>query len=348
MTQHINIDGRVVGIGQPAFVIAEVGSNHDGDFAIARRYVEEAARVGADGVKFQTIDPDLFLAETIIIDGVARTDGPRRTANFVQTPPEWYARLFEYARSLGLVAFSTPFDHAAVDLLVESGTPALKIASCDITNLMLLERAAAARIPLIVSTGMSTLGEVDRALRTIRGAGAEQVVLLHCVSQYPTPFEDANLRAIGTLQAAFDVPIGLSDHTAGPATAVAAVALGANVVEKHITLDRRATGIDHHFAMEVDEFATMVALIRQVEAALGSGEKEPSDAERDRRPFVRRGLHAAREIAIGQLIETDDVIALRPESDYVRADEAYELVGLRARRPYPVGTPMRWQDFAEA
>jgi sialic acid synthase SpsE len=342
----LRIEQRCIGPGHPCFVIAEIGSNHNGELDTALRYIDEAARIGADAVKFQTIHLDKFLADRVIVDGKLLPNEAKAQARFIEVPRDWYPTLFARARARGLLAFSAPFDLEAVDMLVEAGMPLVKLASGEVTHLRLLRKVGATKLPVILSTGMATLGEVERALDTLRGAGCPAVALLHCVSSYPTPFEEVNLRALQTLRAAFDVPVGLSDHTPGAATAVAAVALGADLIEKHITFGRQLPGTDHFFAMEIAEFATMVQQVRQVESALGNGRKGPSPTERGRMARVRRGLYAAGPLPQGRTIREENLVAMRPQHDYIRADELDRVVGLRAPRAYQNGEPLRWVDFA--
>jgi len=342
---YIEIGGRRVGAGAPAFIVAEVGSNHDGDLDTAKRYIDEAARIGADAVKFQTIDPDKFLADRVIVDGELVANEAKANAKFITVPADWYPKLFAHARERGIVAFSAPFDLDAVDMLVDAGAPAVKIASCDVTNYAMLEKAAATGKPILFSTGMSTLDDVRAALDVLVGSGATQVVLLHCVSTYPTGFEEVNLKAMATLHEEFGRPVGLSDHTPGCTTVVGAVALGACVVEKHITFGRDLPGTDHFFAMEPPEFESLVRGVRELEAALGSGVKAPSKGELERMGRIRRGLYAARPIEEGQTINADDVIAMRPQGEHVHADQIHDILGMTAPRSFERGEPFRREDM---
>ena len=339
------IGGRRVGAGEPAFIIAEIGSNHDGDLDNAKRYIDEAARIGADAVKFQTIDLDKFLADRIVVDGEVVPNESKAVVKFIAIPPGWYPELFDYSAGKGVKAFSAPFDTEAVDMLVEAGAQAMKVASCDVTNHALLAKVAATSLPVLLSTGMCTLADVGAALEVLSRNGAEQIALLHCVSTYPTALDEVNLRVLPVLSHEFGRPVGLSDHTPGWAAAVGAVALGACVLEKHITFGRDLPGTDHFFALEVPEFAAMVTAVRELEAALGTSVKAPSDAELERMPRIRRGLYAARPIESGQTISPDDLIAMRPEHGVIGADEVQQVTGMKACRPLEKGGPLRWEDF---
>lgn len=343
--EYIEIAGRRIGPGESSFIVAEVGSNHDGDLDTALRYINEAAEIGVDAVKFQTIDPDKFLADRVVVNGELVPNEAKAKAKFIPVPADWYPKLFSHAKERGILAFSAPFDLDAVDMLVAAGTPALKIASCDVTNYALLEKVAGTDKPILFSTGMSTLEEVRAALRVLDQNGAAQVVLLHCVSTYPTEFNEVNLRALTTMYNEFRRPVGLSDHTPGWATAVGGVAMGACVVEKHITFGRDLPGTDHFFAIEVPEFRGLVRAIRDLEAALGTGVKAPSEGELDRMVRIRRGLYAARPIAEGELIGPDDIIAMRPQNDYIRANEILRILGLAAPRSFERGEPLCRGDF---
>lgn len=347
MTRTLTFEDRTIGSGHPTFVIAEIGSNHGGDLDEALRYVDAAAAAGADSVKFQTIQLDQLLAGTLLVDGQYRPKGPRHGARFIETPDDWYPVLFTRAREHGLVPFSAPFHPAAVDLLVNAGVGVLKIASGELTNRRLLRRVAETGLPLIASTGMAHLSEVEEAVRFLGSCGADDVAVLHCVSLYPTPAEAVNLRAMQTLATALDLPVGLSDHTLSSASAVASVALGATIIEKHVTFDRGADGIDHSFAMEFADFERMISDIREVEMALGNGSPSPTEAEHDRRALVRRGVFTTRGFEAGTRIAASDLIPLRPRADHVDAVDIESLVGLVAPREYPEGAPIRWADFTQ-
>jgi len=291
------------------YVIAEAGSNHDGDLDVAHELVDVAAAAGADAVKFQT-----FRAETMYVSD-AGPDGDGSVYEAVQEaemPAEWIPDLAARCRRRGVEFLSSPFDARAVDELV-AHVPAFKVASSTLSHHPLLREIAATDKPVIASTGAHELAEVREALEVLRDAGATDVALLHCVSSYPTPLDDVNVRAVARLAREFDVPVGLSDHTTQPATAsAAAVALGASVVEKHFTLDSSRPGLDHSFALEPDQLATMVEAIRDTERALGTGTVGVQAAERDWHREARRSIHARRDLEPGATITEADVAVLRP------------------------------------
>ena len=343
--EYIQIGNRNIGSGYPTFVIAEIGSNHDGSLENAKSYIREAASIGADAVKFQTIHLDKFLAVKIRQEGRITVNPARASAKFISIPDEWYPELFNYAKELGLVPFSTPFDLDSVDMLLSAGAEVMKIASGDVTYLELIRKVGGTGKPVLLSTGMCNLGEVEVALKTLYATGNRQVVLLHCVSNYPTRYEEVNLRAMLTMRSAFQTPVGLSDHTLALAPALGAVTMGACVIEKHVTFDRSSPGTDHFFAMEFPEFEQMIQAIRDLEAALGDGTKSPSLREQKRMHRVRRGLYTTRRISKGEIIQADDIIGMRPQNDYIKPISVSEVIGLKSPRDFQEGEPLTWSDF---
>jgi N-acetylneuraminate synthase/N,N'-diacetyllegionaminate synthase len=307
---------RRIGDGGPVFVVAEAGVNHNGDLLLARRLVDAAAAAGADAVKFQTFRTDALVSrDAPKARYQAQTTGPgdqRAMLASLELSAEAHADLRDRSRERGVVFFSTPFDEDSADLLDRIGVPVLKVPSGEITNLPLLRHVARKRRPIILSTGMSTLDEVARAVETIREEGNPSLALLHCVSAYPAPASETNLRAMDTLRGRFGCPVGLSDHSLGVAVALAAVARGAVIVEKHLTLDRTLAGPDHRASLDPGEFAVLVRGIREVESALGDGDKRPTPAELDTRRVARRSLVAARPIRAGERLDVADVAVKRP------------------------------------
>jgi N-acetylneuraminate synthase/N,N'-diacetyllegionaminate synthase len=301
--------GRVGG-DAPCFVIAEAGVNHNGDPELAHRLVEAAADSGADAVKFQTFNPELLVSAAARRAEYQRAGGGGETQlemlRALVLPREVHADLKNHAERRGLLFLSTPFDESSADFLAELGVPAFKIGSGEITNLPLLAHVAAKGQPVLLSTGMSTLEEVARAVDTVRENGEPPLALLHCVTSYPAEPADCNLFAMETMRDAFGVPVGWSDHTIGTAIGVAAVSMGAELLEKHLTLDRSLPGPDHRASLEPDEFTDLVSRIRMVESALGDGEKKPAPSEIPLAAVARRSLHARRAIRAGE------VVALRP------------------------------------
>ena len=330
----IAIGGNPVGDDAPTYVIAEIGSNHDGSRDEAIRLIEAAAGAGADCVKFQA-----FRAQTL----VSPTHPGFATLERLSLASSWYPDLKAAADRCDVHFAATPFDLDAVRELVTIGVPVLKIASGDLTYTDLLEEAAATGLPLVVSTGAAYLNEVAEAMRVMRAAGATQIVLLHCASAYPASFAAANVRAVATLASEFGVPVGFSDHTPGHAAALAAVALGARLIEKHITFSRSQLGPDHSYALTVEEFADMVRNIRAVEEALGSGTKEPVESEMGEREWARRGVYATRPLNAGHVLTADDLVCLRPVAG-APAARRKELVGRRLARSVDALAPIRPED----
>jgi sialic acid synthase SpsE len=315
--RQFRIGKHMIGRDEPVYVVAEAGANHNRDLGIAAELIDVAAAAGADAVKFQTYSGSrIYSRRTPPISSLqAVSDKP--AAEFMEEislPREWQPRLAAHANQLGIDFFSTPFDHEAVNELDELDVPAIKIASFEIGDLPLIAHAAATGRPLILSTGMATLGEIEEALDAAAKAGGSRVALLQCTSMYPAPARLVNLRAMATIAQAFAVPVGLSDHTIGTSVPIAAAALGAAVIEKHFTLDRSLPGPDHSFAVEPDELTGMIVAIREIEEALGDGRKHgPSPEERDDLYRVaRRSLVATRDIAVGTVLTADMLTTKRP------------------------------------
>jgi sialic acid synthase SpsE len=345
----IDLGERPLGPGAPCLVIAEIGSNHDGSLERALALVDAAAGAGADAVKFQS-----FRAATLLVRRRFRPGGGWQPApaypalERLEVPVAWHAVLRDRARARRVAFLSTPFDEERAALLAALGVPAFKVASGDLTHVPLLRRLGGFGRPILLSTGLATPEEIEAALAAIaEGAGGiarrPPVVLLHCVSTYPLRPEDANLRALGTLARRFGLPVGWSDHSPGHTLALGAVALGASVVEKHLTDDRRRPGPDHPFAMEPGEFRAMVAAVRDLEAALGDGEKRPRDGERDERVWARRSIYAARPLAVGRVLEARDLKVVRPAAGLAPA-ALDALLGRPLRRALEADEPIALED----
>jgi N-acetylneuraminate synthase/N,N'-diacetyllegionaminate synthase len=325
-------------------IVAEAGVNHDGDFATAVRLVEAAAEAGADVVKFQLFRADEVASELAPKAGYQlRTTGEEGSQvemlRALELPPEAFPKLLAEARARGLGFLATCYAPDELDLLDEAGVEAFKFASAQIVELPLLAHAARKGKPLIVSTGMATVDEIDEALATIRAEGDPAVVLLQCTTNYPSRIEDANLLAIATMRERFGLPIGYSDHTDDDTAAVAAVALGAVVLEKHLTLDRSRPGPDHAASLDPEQFAAMVGRVRAAEAALGSAEKEPAAGELENAFTMRRSLFAIADIPAGTTIETEQLGLRRPYAG-LPPRLLPEVIGATARVDIPAGTPI--------
>lgn len=315
--QPIVINGRAVGPGHPCLIIAEAGVNHNGDLDTAFRLVDAAIASGADVVKFQT-----FQTASLVTPTAAKADYQQQATGAdesqyamlkrLELPFDAFRQLMRYCRRKRILFLSTPFDEESADFLDRLGVAAFKIPSGELTNLPFLKRVAGYRKPMIVSTGMASLAEVNTAVRTIRETGPAALALLHCVSSYPADPATVNLRAMQTMATAFRVPIGFSDHTAGLEIAAAAVALGACIVEKHFTLDRRQVGPDHQASIEPHELAALVRTLRNVERALGDGHKRPELCETSVSRAARKSLVAARDLPAGTLLEECHLVVRRP------------------------------------
>ncbi|MGE3540903.1 MAG: pseudaminic acid synthase [Candidatus Tectimicrobiota bacterium] len=349
MKRVITIQDRQIGPGRPAYIIAEMSANHQQDFAQAVKLVEAAKAAGADAIKLQTYTPD-----TLTIDcdqapfRIQGTLWAGRTLydlyGEAYTPWEWQPRLQQIAQELGLHCFSTPFDSTAVDFLEDMHVPAYKIASFENVDLPLLRRVARTGKPIIMSTGMAELAELDEAVRTIREAGGTQLALLKCTSAYPALPAEANLRTIPHLAEAFGVVAGLSDHTLGWAVPVAAVALGACIIEKHFTLSRALAGPDSAFSLEPSEFRAMVEAVRSAEQALGTVHYGVSPHEAPSR-MLRRSLFVVQDIKTGEPLTSENIRAIRPGHG-LHTRYLDDVLQRRASQDIPRGTPLRWTHIA--
>jgi N-acetylneuraminate synthase len=341
----ITIAGRRIGPDQPPYVIAELSANHNGDIGRALAILDAAKSAGADAIKLQTYTPD-----TITIDhdgpGFRIEDGPWRGRSLhelyreAHMPWPWHAPLFERARELGLAIFSSVFDETSIDLLEELGAPAYKIASFEMVDLPLIERAARTGKPLIISTGMASRAEIAEAVTAARRGGAKDLALLYCVSGYPTLAAEANLRTIADLARSFDTVVGLSDHSLGIGVALAGVALGAAIVEKHVTLRRADGGPDSGFSLEPDELAALCAGCRDAHAALGQiryGGKASESTSR----LHRRSIYAVADIAPGEPLTERNVRSIRPGFG-LAPKHLPEILGRPAARAIARGTPISW------
>jgi sialic acid synthase SpsE len=316
-TETVNIGGQPVGPGSPCYVIAEAGANHDRDLDTAKRLIDVAADAGANAVKFQTYSGrTLYSTKTPRFEylGELGAKPVHELLEDISLPRVWQPILAAHCRDVGIEFLSSPFDRDAVDELDALDVAAYKIASFELVDLPLIAYAASKRRPLILSTGMATLAEIEEAITTARDAGATAICLLQCASLYPSPPAVMNLRSMATMERAFGVPVGLSDHTLGIHVAPAGVAMGAHLLEKHFTLDRSNRGPDHQFAVEPGELKELVAHVRDVEAALGDGWKRgPSDAEAvEMYAKARRSVVATRAIPAGTAITREMLTTKRP------------------------------------
>jgi pseudaminic acid synthase len=342
----VDIAGRVIGPGRPTFIVAEMSANHGRSLDKALEIIDAASRAGADAVKLQTYTADTLTLEGdqewFYVHGGTPWDG-RRLYDLYQeaaTPWEWFPLLQRRAEERGIILFSTAFDPTAVDFLEAHQVPCHKVASFELVDLPLIERMAATGKPLIMSTGMADLAEIDAAVRAARGAGARDLILMYCNSAYPAPPAEMNLRTMAHLAAGFGLPVGLSDHTLGIEVAVAAVALGASVIEKHFTLSRAEPGPDSSFSIEPEELGRLVASIRVVEQALGGVSYGPTQAQRASLA-LRRSLFVVADVARGEVLTADNVRSLRPALG-LAPRHLPQVLGRAARQDIKRGTPMSW------
>ena len=335
--------------GDRVFIIAELSANHNGSLEVALKTVEAAKEAGADAIKLQTYTAQTLTLdckrEDFVIGGGTLWDGKTMYELYdeAHTPWEWHEELFAHARALGLEVFSTPFDQSAVDFLERFDPPAYKIASFEITDHELIRYAASKGRPMIISTGIATIGEIQEAVDICRQEGNDEIVLLKCTSAYPAPLEEANLRTIPNLAETFGVVAGFSDHTLGITAPVAAVALGAKVIEKHFILDKSLGGPDAAFSLDKEEFTAMVDAVRQTEKLLGRVDYAMTEKKKKSRQFAR-SLYVAEDIAEGERFTLKNVRSVRPGYG-LHPRYLPQILGKRACRPLKKGDRLRWEDI---
>lgn len=347
MADPVSIAGRLVGPGHRPLIIAEMSGNHNQSLARALEIVAAAAKAGAHALKIQTYTADtmtldLHEAEFAISDPASPWTGASlyRLYEQAHTPWEWHQPIFERAREMGMIAFSTPFDESAVDFLESLDVPCYKIASFENTDLPLIRRVAATGKPLIISTGMATLAELDETVRTARDAGARELILLKCTSTYPASPDNTNILTIPHMRETFGCEVGLSDHTMGTGVAVAAVALGATIIEKHFTLSRADGGVDSAFSMEPAELAALVAETGRAWQARGRVAYGPTTGEKASLGF-RRSLYIVEDLQVGDRLTEKNLRAIRPGFG-LPPKYLPELLGRKVGQPVKRGTPMSW------
>ncbi len=340
---------RFIGPGQPAFLVAEIGINHNGDLDLAKATIDAAAGAGADAVKLQNYRTEDFLADrsltySYVSQGQRIVESQYDMFKRCELTPQMLRELHAYCVARNLIMFSTPTSQAGVDELLALGTVLLKNGSDYLTHLPMVEAMGRSGVPTILSTGMATLAEIDDAVRAFRAAGGSELVLLHCTSSYPTPAADVHLRKIPVLGAAFDCPVGLSDHSTGIVAAVGAVALGACLIEKHFTLDTTLPGPDHAFSADPAEFRRLVEAVRTLEANLGEAAIGPTAAELESRCQYRLSCVAARALPEGHRLTAADVLFRRPGHG-IPPKSAYLLTGRVLDRPVAAGHVLELGDL---
>ena len=347
----MEIEGREIGLDHPPYIIAELSANHNGNFEQALRIVEAAKAVGADAVKLQTYRPDTITLNANSDDFVVKGglwDGRTLYDLYEEahTPWDWHKPLFEHAAKQGITMFSSPFDPTAVDMLMDLNAPAFKIASFEVVDLPLIRYVASTGKPMIISTGMADADEIEEATQAARDGGCKQFALLHCVSGYPAPASDYNLATIPDMAQRWGVPVGLSDHTLDNTTAIASVALGASMIEKHFTLDRSGGGPDDSFSLEPKEFAELCTSARTAWEAIGRVDYGRKSSEIGNVTF-RRSLYFVKDLAEGEILTSDAIRSVRPGYG-LPPKHADALVGMRITRAVKANTPTTWDVLAKA
>jgi N-acetylneuraminate synthase len=332
-------------------VIAEIGVNHNGDPSLAKRMVDVAKEAGADVVKFQSFKSEKEISR-YAPKAAYQEEATQDTANqlemckALELSPSVLREMKEYCASVGMPFLCTAFEFDSVDLLVdELRLETIKIPSGEITNIPLLKYVGAKRKEVVLSTGASTLTEVGKAIETLKNAGTKEILLFHCVSSYPAPYDQVNLRAMTTLKQAFGLPVGYSDHTRGNHAALSAVALGAAAIEKHFTLDRTMTGPDHQASIEPHELKELVQGVRIVHQTLGSGRKEPAPCEAPNLPLIRKSLVAGRHLTKGTRLQIDMIEIKRPANG-IEPGDLEKILGLTLKHDLKEDMPLRWEDLA--
>lgn len=344
----MNITGRSIGFNRLPYIIAELSANHNGSLERALATITAAKQCGADAVKIQTYTADTMTIECDLPDFMVKGglwDGYKLYDLYkeAQTPYEWHKPLFEHAKKEGITLFSTPFDETAVDLLESLDTPAYKIASFELTDLPLIEYVARTGKPMILSTGMATEHEIEEAVTTARDSGCKELILLHCISSYPAPIEQAHLRQISALAKRFKLPVGLSDHTQGTTASVAAVAIGACVIEKHFTLNRADKGPDCEFSLEPSELKRLCQDVKNTWDALGSSEFGREKTEESSKVF-RRSLYFVNDLPAGHILKDGDIRKIRPGMG-MPPKALQKILGLRLRESVKRGTAVQENLF---
>lgn len=344
--KSVSVGGQVYGGSGSVYIIAEIGSNHGGSLERAKELVTACSNAGVNAVKFQSWTAcGLQNVKDVLQDGTLTDSTVLPILEKYEVPKQWHDELYRYCDSLGVDFLSTPFDLGRARLLNELGVPAIKIASGDLSYDELLKEVAGYGIPLLLSTGMASMEEIEHALECFGQGFDQNVVLLYCVAAYPPEVQDANILAVRTLADRFGLPVGISDHYPGHETVLAAVALGAVVIEKHVTFSRQGDTPDSPFALEIEELDDMVKAVRSLEVALGSGVKQCTPSEEGGLIGGRRSLFAARNIESGELMTRDDISVVRPNIAELKPGDLSKVIGCRVNQPIQQGEPLQWEMF---
>lgn len=334
--KQMKLGGHTIGDGYPCFIIAEAGSNHNGDINQAKKLVDIAVEAKANAVKFQTFTGDKLFSKKHPANEIVKK---------FEFKLEWHKEIKKYCDEKGIIFMTTPFQKDVVDLLEELDIAAYKVASGDMDYYPLLDYISKTGKPVVLATGMAYIDEVKEAVNRITNGKTKEIAILHCISNYPPKTEDINLKSILTLKEEFDFPVGLSDHSMGITIPVAAVAMGANIIEKHFTISRELEGMDHFYALEPNELKQMITEIRKLEKAMGTGIKCPVQREFPERHYARRGIIAACNLKAGQVIKEEHLDYVRPvngiESKYYK-----EVIGRKVNKDIKQDDPVRWEDLA--
>lgn len=346
--KEVSINGRTIGPSHPPYIVAELSANHQGKLDKALELIDEAAATGADAIKIQTYTPDTITLnhngpEFLISGGLWANKTLYDLYSDAYTPWEWHPALFERAEKLGITLFSSPFDSTAIDLLESLHCPAYKIASYELVDIPLIKKAAATGKPIIMSTGLATLEEIEEAVATVHDAGGKELIILHCISGYPTPIEECNLNTIIDLKRRFVSPIGLSDHTIDHVASVTAVALGASMIEKHFKLNNSDTSVDAAFSLEPEQFKNLVIEASRAYKALGHTEYGIKASEGDGRKF-RRSLYIVKDIKKGEVLTAEHIRSVRPALG-MHPRYLLQVIGATAKKDLVFGTPLNEHDI---
>jgi N-acetylneuraminate synthase len=344
---NMKINGREIGRNVPPYVVAELSANHNGNIERAFEIIKSARDSGADAIKIQTYTADTMTLDCdskdfIIDDGLWKGRTLYELYKWAETPYEWHKEIFDYANKIGITCFSTPFDETAVDLLEDLNTPAYKVASFEIIDIPLLRYIATTRKPIIISTGMANLEEITEAVEVVKECGCTDIALLHCISSYPAPLEQSNLKVIEDLRKKFNLTVGLSDHTMGIIASVTSVALGASIIEKHFTLDRTDKGPDSDFSIEPNELSDLCKLSKDAWKALGKADYRIKDAELDNIKY-RRSIYVVKGMSPGDVITRENIRRVRPGYG-IMPKHFDSVIGKSVNRKIQKGQPLKW-DF---
>ncbi len=344
---NMKINGREIGRNVPPYVVAELSANHNGNIERAFEIIKSARDSGADAIKIQTYTADTMTLDCdskdfIIDDGLWKGRTLYELYKWAETPYEWHKEIFDYANKIGITCFSTPFDETAVDLLEDLNTPAYKVASFEIIDIPLLRYIATTRKPIIISTGMANLEEITEAVEVVKECGCTDIALLHCISSYPAPLEQSNLKVIEDLRKKFNLTVGLSDHTMGVIASVTSVALGASIIEKHFTLDRTDKGPDSDFSIEPNELSDLCKLSKDAWRALGKADYRIKDAELDNIKY-RRSIYVVKGMSPGDVITRENIRRVRPGYG-IMPKHFDSVIGKSVNRKIQKGQPLKW-DF---